>query len=270
MQLATAETIAAIERSEVDYTEDRLLAMQEREGNPEGIELRRFGSALCLYSRTMPWPGFNTVKGLSSDDAGELDAILDFYAARGRKVQFELVPSRVDAPLLEALGDRGFIPSGHHTSMAGPPIEQPLQLPPGVVIRQAGAGDYDAYAAIHCAAFGLPASGIAPVAANNAVLHGRAGWSVWLAEVSGEPAAAAVLYEHGGVASLTFAGTMPAYRGRGLHGLLLRHRLNRAASSGCSLVAGQCAFLSASHRNMERAGLQVAYVRSTWMRRPER
>src|SRR5690349_8177497 len=96
---------------------DRMLAIQDRPGNPEGIEIGEFGGALCLYSRTMPWGQFNAVKGLKGSDSGYLEDILLFYKERERKPQLEIVPSGVDQKFLKELTDRGFYSSGVHTSM---------------------------------------------------------------------------------------------------------------------------------------------------------
>jgi len=106
------DQVILIEQSEIDYMVDRMRAIQERQGNPEGVEMKSFGKAVALYSRTMPWPTFNTVKGLSSDDVDSIDGILDFYKSRGRKPQFEIVPSRVDSEMLKKLTERGFYQSG--------------------------------------------------------------------------------------------------------------------------------------------------------------
>lgn len=78
------------------------------------------------------------------------------------------------------------------------------------------------------------------------------------------PAAVGVMHVKGDIASFTFAATLPEYRRRGLQLSLLRSRLAEAARRDCSLAVGQCAFLSGSHRNMERAGMRIGYVRSTW------
>jgi len=65
----------AIEQSEIDYMADRMTAIRDRPGNPEGIEIARFGEVVCFYSETMPWASFNTVKGLRSGDADKLEKI---------------------------------------------------------------------------------------------------------------------------------------------------------------------------------------------------
>ncbi|HEY2495304.1 MAG TPA: hypothetical protein VGI33_20655 [Paenibacillus sp.] len=60
------ELIHRIERSEITYMVDRMRAIQQRQGNPEGIELKEYNGAVAMTSRTMPWSQFNTIKGIGA------------------------------------------------------------------------------------------------------------------------------------------------------------------------------------------------------------
>ncbi len=246
--------------------QDRMLAIQNRTGNPEGIEIKRFGNALCLFSKTMPWGSFNTVKGITNSEIEYIDPIIDFYRERDRKVQFEIVPSFVDADFLKQLSDRGFYQSGFHSTFIEPMAFND-QLPEHIRIQELNEDQFETYATIHCRGTGLPDNGIAPVAANNKVLFSQEGWKFFIAYVNHEPAAAAVMYSKNNIASLTFAATLPAFRGNGLHQLLLKRRIEEAKRNNCRLVVGQCNFLSQSHRNMERIGMKIGYIRTTWTER---
>ena len=46
---------------------------------------------------------------------------------------------------------------------------------------------------------------------------------------------------------------------------LLRRRIADAAAAGADLVFSGAAPLSTSHRNMERAGMRIQFVRSLWI-----
>lgn len=81
------------------------------------------------------------------------------------------------------------------------------------------------------------------------------------------PAAAGVMYSKDKKASLTFAATLPQYRNRGLHQCLLRRRVEEAVKNDCKLVISQCSFQSQSHKNMERLGMKIGYVRASWTER---
>ncbi|WP_172198670.1 GNAT family N-acetyltransferase [Saccharibacillus qingshengii] len=268
--LPSPALIESVEQSEIDYMTDRMRAIQSRPGNPEKIEIQTFGRATAFTSETMPWPAFNTVKGLADTDIGQLEPILEFFRARGRKVQLEIVPSRVGPDFLGRMAELGLYASGVHASLIAQPREIPDRRsgseanPDRIVIRELHAGEMETYAMLHCRGTGLPDHGILPVQQNNEVLHGREGWTFLIAESDGTPAATAVLFERDRRASLTFAATLPEFRGRGLHRRLIERRIGEAFSRNNELVVGQCAFLSQSHRNMEHAGMRLGYVRTAW------
>lgn len=265
--LPSEELIHQIQNSETDYMYDRMKAIESRPGNPEGVEMERFGHALCLYSRTMPWLSFNTVKGIRSEDLTHLDAIIDFYKSRGRKFQFEIVPAMVNQEILGSLAARGFYQSAFHNSMYMNPQDLKDTADAGIVIKTIDKDEFEDYARIHCRGTGLPDQGIPSIAMNNRVLHSRPGWRFYMAYAGDQPAAAAVMYISNSDASLTFAATLPEFRRQGLQQELLRRRIWDAKQAGCSLIVGQCAFLSQSHRNMETVGMKLGYVRTTWTER---
>ncbi|MFB5762130.1 GNAT family N-acetyltransferase [Paenibacillus medicaginis] len=265
--LPTLQLIEEIEQSEIDYMTDRMQAIQEKPGNPEGVEIHKFGNAVAYYSRTMHWLSFNTVKGLRDQDIDFLDDIIHFYQGKDRRVQFEIVPSLVSQELLMQLAERGFYHSGFHTCMYAQPCISAVQTTEGITIERVQEHEFTDYATIHCRSTGLPDAGVVHVAENNRVLYDRPGWRFYLARCEDVPAAAAVMHIKGRAASLTFAGTLPSYRNQGLHRMLLKKRLEEAALADCSLVVAQCAFLSQSHRNMEHAGMKIGYVKAIWSQR---
>lgn len=267
--LPSRELTQAIEASEIDYMSDRMAAIQGRKGNPEGVETRRFGKAVAFYSRTMPWPSFNTVKGLTAQEVDVIEPILAFYRARERKAQFEVLPSLAEPTLLKRLADHGLYQSGFHSSLyiVPKPSLEAKDKDDSIVIRELREDQFELYATIHCRGTELPDSGIPHVAENNRVLYRRPGWKFYVAYVGGEPAAVGVLYMKDRAASLTFAATLPEYRNRGLQRRLLGHRIEIAYEHRCELAFGQCSFLSQSHRNMERVGMRLGYVRASWTER---
>jgi hypothetical protein len=82
--------------------------------------------------------------------------------------------------------------------------------------------------------------------------------------VAGQPAGVAILYLKDGFGLLADAATLPAFRGQGCQTILLHHRVVEAARQGCELLTSFVEFGSASHRNVERAGLRVAYTKALW------
>jgi hypothetical protein len=90
------------------------------------------------------------------------------------------------------------------------------------------------------------------------------GWSLYLARLDGQPAAAATLYVDASVGYLADATTNPAFRRRGLQSALLRRRIRDAAAAGADVVFSGAAPFSESHRNMARAGMWTQFIRSLW------
>ncbi|WP_256758119.1 GNAT family N-acetyltransferase [Cohnella sp. WQ 127256] len=265
LSCTTIQLIEEIERSEVEYMQDRMIAIRSRADNPEGIEIERIGNVTCYYSRTMPWPSFNTVKGIRSSDMDLIDPILDFYSSKGRKPQLEVVPTLVEQKLLKCLSERGFYQSGFHTSLYMDLTQyEEDDDRDSITVRELQEDEIEVYATIHCRGTGLSNDGIPHVAANNKVLYNRPGWKFYIAYKDKTAAAVGVMYMKDGVASLTFAATLPEFRSQGFQQSLLKRRISEAARSDCRLVVAQCAFLSQSHRNMERVGMRIGYVRASW------
>lgn len=93
----------------------------------------------------------------------------------------------------------------------------------------------------------------------SATLMFRAMWE-------GEPAGAASLSMHEGVAHFGGASVLPRFRRRGIQRALTQTRLDAARASGCELAKLDVLAGSGSHRNAERAGFRVAYTRPQWIR----
>jgi ribosomal protein S18 acetylase RimI-like enzyme len=90
------------------------------------------------------------------------------------------------------------------------------------------------------------------------------GWSLYVARVDGQPAAAATLYLHGRVGYLADATTDPSFRRRGVHLALLRKRIRDAKAAGVDFIFSGAEPFSPSHRNMERTGMRVQFIRAKW------
>jgi GNAT superfamily N-acetyltransferase len=86
----------------------------------------------------------------------------------------------------------------------------------------------------------------------------------FLAELDGQPVAAAALSLSGGVALLAGACTIPEARKQGAQLALLDYRLRYAAEQGCDLAMMCAQPGSASQRNAERHGFRIAYTRIKW------
>ncbi|AFH63674.2 acetyltransferase [Paenibacillus caseinilyticus] len=269
MQAVFHERAVRVEEAEIRAVASRLTAIGEQEGNPHGVQVRRFGRVHAFLVKGIPDLYFNSVRGLGLEEGSEerIDEILDFYAEHGASCRFDIVPFGAQPELLRKLAERGYGQYGFHTALYGVVPELGLPTDPRdgqVIVRPLREDEFDLYAEIYSASFGMPAFLQPAVAANNRVLHGRAGWRFYLALYGDEPAAIGALRMEDGIGSLAAAATLPAFRRLGCQSALLLERLEEAARSACGLLVGQAAFGSASQANMERIGMKVAYTKSLW------
>jgi GNAT superfamily N-acetyltransferase len=88
----------------------------------------------------------------------------------------------------------------------------------------------------------------------------------WLAEIAGEPVAAAGMAVRDGLAMLFGDATRPGYRNRGLHTALIVARMQYAGERGCDLITASTLPGSGSQRNYERLGFRVVYTKMIMLR----
>lgn len=254
-----------IERAEIDYVTSRIRSIGERSGNPEGVDIRSFGKATAFYIKTMPWRTFNCVMGLGPEDTDKLDDILAFYRERERGFDLQINPAGASHELLKELAGRGLYQAAFHSVLYGLPKREMPVLPDGIrIVEVQDEQEFDRYAEIHCIASGMSAVHKHHFVSNNIGLLHRPGWKLFLGYYEDNPAAVGVMHLSGRIASCTLAATVPEFRGRGLQTALLHRRLYEAGRAGCELVTAQAAFGGTSQRNMERAGLRVAWTRAVW------
>lgn len=88
-------------------------------------------------------------------------------------------------------------------------------------------------------------------------------------DIDGEPAGSAALAifdtSIGKTAHLYIAGTMPAFRRRGVQAALLQTRLKMAHDLGCVLATMSARPYNVSARNAERVGFRLAYTKPTFV-----
>ncbi|MFC5403233.1 GNAT family N-acetyltransferase [Cohnella soli] len=259
------ELAARIVQSETDYFISRISSIGERDGNPEGVEVRKFGSATAFYIRTMPWGLFNSVKGFSQDDSDKLEEMIAFYRERDRAFQLDINPIGVHSETLKQLAVNGLCQTGFHSVLYGLPSSEPPQLPSNVQIRLIdNEADFDLYAGIHCVGSGMDIVHKHHFVNNNIGLLNRPGWKMFLALCDDMPAAVAVMHIGNNIASFTLAATAPEFRRKGLQTALLSWRMHEAYKANCELAVAQASFGSSSQHNMERVGMRIAWTRAVW------
>jgi len=250
---------------EIAYTVSRMQVLERIRGNPVGIAFRPLeGGAVALMARHLPVPNFNSVVGLRAGHERHIEPLIAWYRAQGVTAQFETVPGYYDPALGRELARLGYYQSGFHAALVCEPDIVPPAAPASdvAVERVEGAAALEASLDAYISGRGIPQG--AQFKANVRPWLGEPGWQLYLARYEGRPAAAAILYVHDKVGYCADATTDPAFRGLGLQTALLVRRIADAHAAGVDFVCSGADFLSQSHRNMERAGMRVQFVRSLW------
>ena len=256
-------TTARIRRAASDFMVAWVETLRDLPGNPSGVTVERIGGAVALACETLPDLDFvNTVHGLDPADEGQVAGVTAFYRDLGRRGWTEVSPGPGADALMERLAAAGWAQTGFWCTFHGPPSERPA--PTGVEVIEATAEDMPEFARIHLDGHDVPRDDREAAEAAVRGWFGKPGWRLYLARVDGVAAGSAALTVGDGLGYLANAATVPDMRGRGCQTALLTRRIADAAESGCDMVASLAEFGSGSQRNLERAGLRVAYTQAVW------
>jgi len=248
--------------ADISYTVSRMKVLERIPGNPIGIAYRWFDdSAVALMARLPP---FCRVVGLRPSHAPQVEPLARWYSEHDVKPTFEMVPGQYDASLGRELARLGFYQSGFHASLIGEPAADGHTDGEVVIEQVVTAKAMEDYLDAYVAGWSIPERDHAQFKSNVRPWLEQAGWSLYLARVNGRPAAAATLYVHDRVGYLADSATDPSYRRRGLQLALLRQRMRDAGVSEVDFVFSGAEPFSSSHRNMERAGMRLQFVRAKW------
>jgi hypothetical protein len=261
--IASIELVRRTIETEAAYTLSRLKVLERLPGNPAGIAYREIGDgAVALMAEHLPVPDFNSVIGLRAGQEREIGPLIAWYREHGVQGRFEIVPGLVDASIGRELCRSGYLPSGFNASLICEPDTQ-LHEFPGLTIEKADSSAVlGVFLETYAASWNIP--GPEAFKANVQGWLSEPGWSLYLARLNGEPAATGILYMRGKAGYCADGATRPQFRGRGLQLALLRRRIADASAAGAGFVCGAAAYLSTSHRNMERAGMRVQLTRALW------
>jgi hypothetical protein len=204
--------------------------------------------------------GLGLFQAPTSDDMDRLEA---FFRERGAPVFHEVSPM-ADPSLVALLTGRGYGPIELTSVMYLPLADRAPETQVGIPVRIVAPHEHDLWART-CAAGWADQVQFGDLTELMTIVASRDNAVDFLAEIDGEPAAAAVLAIHEGVALLGGSSTIPRFRRRGAHQALMDTRLEHAARAGCDL-----AMISAgppgggSERNAARQGFRTAYTRIKW------
>jgi len=204
--------------------------------------------------------------------AEDLDRVEQFYRAHKAPSQVDLTPMHEPATF-EMFKERGYsIAELNNVLYRKLDREEQFPAPPAhCEIRRSPGEEADVTGAIVESAF-FPDG--APEAFRGLIqpLYQMENALAFVATVDGKPVACGtglVIKEHR-VFALCGAGTLAAFRGRGLQTALLRARMSAAVEAGCEYAVVVTQGGTTSQRNAERLGFRVAYSKVTVIKRLEK
>jgi ribosomal protein S18 acetylase RimI-like enzyme len=230
--------------------------------NGMGAKLRRFGAAVAVVDPTRPELDFvNRVHGLWPEETDQVGEIAAFYRRHAVRGWLELAPSGRFERLAAALSEVGGAQIGFQGVLQGAAAAEPHRDVDVDVERQP---EPEVFSDVILRGHGVPEGARVRDRASVARWAEVEGWRLYLARRDGEPAGAALLAIDDDVGYLANASTLPDHRRRGVQAALIAARIADAQAAGCEFVASQAEFGSASMRNLQRAGLSVAYTKAVW------
>jgi Acetyltransferase (GNAT) domain len=260
--LPSLDLIRRATKTALAYTLSRMQILERIPGNPIGISTRLFDDGAALMARDLPSPSFNSVVGLRAGQTHHIQPLVEWYRAYNSTARFEIAAGDYDLALGRELLRLGFLPSGFHAALIGEPNFDIPAVCEASIRRVESASDIEDFLAAYVAGWGFPA-GLHDQFKNNVrPWFEQPDWLLYVARANGRPVAAAILYIHGGVGYFADCATDPIFRKRGVHAALLRQRLKDASAAGVDFVCSGADFLSTSHRNMERVGMRILFLRT--------
>ncbi|MGH7510991.1 MAG: GNAT family N-acetyltransferase [Acidimicrobiia bacterium] len=264
--LLTDDLLERLVRSEVAY----MASVLEVFARHHEASMQWFDHVLAFASHTTDHRAWNRALGLRAGDERLVDEVVAWVDERKAPTRVEVVPALVDETFLAHLADRGLEVTGFRSALYGIPQSVPPALPEGVEVEEIGEDRLEFFAQVW--AESVPTDDRArtrrllPLMAE---AYAAPQWRRFVARVAGSPAAFGLLHVTDRIGSLAGAATAPHQRRRGAQSALIAHRLAAASEAGCEIVVSQPPIGSSSQRNLERAGLRLAYQSLLWQR-PDR
>jgi GNAT superfamily N-acetyltransferase len=265
----------------IDRAEGRLcaeIARQVAVQSPgEGSAVIDIGGGVAVFAgRGSPT---NKIIGVGFDevpDATALDEIERHFAAHGAPLQAEA--STLAEPAFHALlVSRGYEPRGFENVLGHPLTGTAVPASGDIVIEPVPRERLAEWVEIMVAAFAsLDVGGVGgdAVPASDDLRR----WTTLTVQVPGFTIVAARIGDawagggsiriDGRVAQLCGAGTLPAFRRRGVQSALLAWRLARAREAGCEVAVVTTQPASKSQQNVQRAGFHLLYPRQLLVKPP--
>ncbi|MGC1381780.1 MAG: hypothetical protein WA814_12245 [Candidatus Baltobacteraceae bacterium] len=261
--LLTKELDAAIGRAEIAGIRNAIATTRRLapQIGAESIEIA--GGLVAFTGADSP---LSQAYGVGADEPVTADgvaAITTFYESRGATPRVFVTPL-ADSTLARTLAAAGYAPAEYENVLAGGDLETHARFDD----RISPATDLHAWARASAQAFmdrSEPEPGEEFI---GLVIASSASVLPLEARVDGAIVATAAMDASAQCAGLFAGSTMPAFRNRGWHLVMIRDRIARARDAGARFVRATAKPASASERNFYRCGFTTLYTRVLWELKP--
>jgi ribosomal protein S18 acetylase RimI-like enzyme len=271
-----ADLAARIDRAEARQMIAIARAAAERDPSLQPFVLP-IGEGAAIYAG--PGSPTNKMIGIGFGEPLDLAALDDVearFAARGARLQAEV--SVLAEPEAHAtLVSRGYQPAGFEHVLGHPMGAGIADPPPGISVETVSPENLAALCEVLVDAFAAPdVGGVGGDAIPPAdeirrwflITMSVDGFRGYVARVDGAIAGGGALRIDGDIAQFSGAGTLPAFRRRGVQTALLRARLADAAAAGCTVGVVVTQPGSKSQQNVQRGGFGLLYARQLLVKEP--
>ena len=191
----------------------------------------------------------------------EISALENFFQCRGAHTAIDFCPL-ADSGFLHALSRRGYRPTEFNNVLVKRLAGTEIAFTPR--IRRALPDEADLWSyTVGCGFFEQPRLTTDEMDIGRAIFAMPSAMCYLSVADYGEPAGGAASAIYSGLATLFADSTIARFRNMGLHRELIAARLNEALAQGCDLATASTEAGSASQRNYERMGFEVAYTKVT-------
>ena len=272
--MLTTTLFRSIASCEIDAWQDMYSAAGLQLSDEFGIKVFSMGSACISMVKHIDILAFNRVVGLGLfQTASEqmVDNIISKYKSAGIPRFFiQIHPEAAPPQLKEWFEKRNILHYNnwvkHYRGLENlPRVETELE------IREVNSKDeVDRFGEIITLSFDWPNE--MRVWFENLV--GRKSWKTYLAFEGDKAVAAALMYVKNDCGWLSFASTLPDYRGKGAQTALIARRIQDAAELGCKVLTVETAEdneekRSQSLQNIQKMGFEVAFIRPNFIWKAE-
>ncbi len=192
----------------------------------------------------------------------EIAGITDFYESRNATPRVFVTPL-ADPTLSPALAAAGYTPSEYQNVLASDSFDAYALRDARIIISS----DLNAWAHDSAKAF-MDVQTLKPGDEHiGTIIASSDGVTPLEAREDGAVVATAAMDVRNGCAALFAGSTMPAFRSRGWHIVMIRDRIARARDAGAHLMRATGRPASVSERNFHRCGFVTLYTRALWERK---